>query len=103
MTDEPPTPTPTPEDSAVAKLRDEMAAQFQSLKSSFETQLADLKAQNDTLQAENKELNRALVRSAVSDPPAPADTRTPEEIAEAEYTAEIKKIYEKSIKYQEVM
>lgn len=64
----------------VVQLRDEMSQQFNELKTSFE---ASLKEKDDIiaqLKEQNVGLQRALVRSAVMDPPKQDEPKTPEEI-----------------------
>ena len=83
MTDPAPAPQPEPkkEKSDVEQLRDEFTAQFATLKSSFETELSSLKTENAQLKETNDELKRALVRSAITPAPAPAEPeKTPEQL-----------------------
>ena len=81
MTDPAPAPQPEPkkEKSDVEQLRDEFTAQFATLKQSFETELNTLKTENNQLKETNDELKRALVRSAITPAPAPAEPEKTEE------------------------
>jgi len=79
----------------IAKIRDEMNAQFTEMKKAFESQVAELTAANAKLQEDNKGLQAALVRSAVADPPAPAPKeKTPEELYKEQVDAIAKKTLE---------
>lgn len=79
----------------IAQIRDEMNAQFQEMKKAFESQVAELTAQNQKLQEDNKGLQAALVRSAVADPPAPAPKeKTPEELYQEQVDAIAQKTLE---------
>lgn len=94
MTDEPKTPPANAgesEKSDVEKLRDEFTAQFSTLKQSFETELNALKTENTSLKETNDELRRALVRSATTTPPAPAEQPKTEEQLYQEKIAELSK------------
>lgn len=81
MTENPQPNPPAPEKpkSDVEQLRDEFTAQFATLKSSFETELSSLKTENAQLKETNDELKRALVRSAITPAPAPAEPPKTEE------------------------
>lgn len=63
----------------VVQLRDEMSAQFNELKSSFEASLKEKEDLIAQLKEQNVGLQRALVRSAVMDPPKIDTPKTPEE------------------------
>ena len=91
MTDEPNTPPANAEKSDVEKLRDEFTAQFSTLKQSFESELNALKTENTSLKETNDELRRALVRSATTTPPAPAEQPKTEEQLYQEKIAELSK------------
>ena len=81
----------------VAQLRDEMNAQFNELKASFDATLKEKDAEIAKLTEQNTGLQRALVRSAQMDPPKQEVTKTEDEIyqervkAQAERTIEIMK------------
>ena len=90
MTDEPNPPAPA-EKSDVEKLRDEFAAQFTTLKQSFESELIALKTENTSLKETNDELRRALVRSATTPAPAPAEKPKTEEELYQEKIADLSK------------
>lgn len=69
-----------PIEDPVVKLRDEMNAQFNELKVSFE---ASIKEKDDTiekLREQNTGLQRALVRSAVMDPPKQEIPKTEQQL-----------------------
>lgn len=93
-------PQPAPEKSEVEKLRDEFAAQFAEMKTAFESQISELKKSNDDLTSHNKELERALIRSASSDPPAPPQ---PAPSPEEEYAAIVKQRTERALELQKFM
>ena len=90
MTDEPNPPAPA-EKSDVEKLRDEFTAQFTTLKQSFESELTALKTENTSLKETNDELRRALVRSATTPAPAPAEKPKTEEALYQERIADLAK------------
>lgn len=96
MTENPPAPQPEPkkEKSDVEQLRDEFTAQFATLKSSFETELTTLKTENAQLKETNDELKRALVRSAITPAPAPAE---PEKTEEQLYKERIDELSKKTL------
>ena len=96
MTDPVPAPQPEPkkEKSDVEQLRDEFTAQFATLKQSFETELNALKTENSQLKENNDELKRALVRSAITPAPAPAE---PEKTAEQLYKEKIDELAKKTL------
>lgn len=77
MTDEP--ETNSIEDPVVT-LRDEMNAQFAELKSSFEATLKEKDELISQLKEQNTGLQRALVRSAVMDPPKVEEPKTEEQL-----------------------
>ena len=90
MTDEPNPPAPA-EKSDVEKLRDEFTAQFTTLKQSFESELTALKTENTSLKEMNDDLRRALVRSATTPAPAPAEKPKTEEELYLENIANLSK------------
>ena len=64
----------------VVALRDEMNAQFNELKTSFEASLKEKEELIAQLKEQNTSLQRALVRSAVMDPPKVEEPKTEEEM-----------------------
>jgi len=102
MEPEPKPPQPNPsadpkQKSEVERLRDEFAEQFGTLKSSFEGQVAELTKQNEDLKKHNQDLERALLRSAVTEKqpnPEPPKEKTPEELYQEEVQALSKKTLE---------
>ena len=96
MTDPAPAsqPEPNKERSDVEQLRDEFTAQFATLKQSFETELSTLKTENAQLKETNDELKRALVRSAITPAPAPAE---PEKTEEQLYKEKIDELSKKTL------
>ena len=62
-----------------AKLRDEMAQQFKELKDSFEASNKEKDEIIAQLREQNQGLQRALVRSAMTEPPVQEKEPTPEE------------------------
>ena len=85
------------EKSEVERLRDEFAEQFGTLKTSFEGQVAELTKQNEDLKKHNQELERALLRSAVTEKPPtpePPKEKTPEELYKEQVDALSKKTLE---------
>lgn len=97
MTEDPKKETGNPpqpsEGDLLARMRDEMSKEFQTLKASFEAQLEELKKQNEKLIADNQGLQAALVRSALADPPKeePPKEKTPEEIHQEQVDSIAKK------------
>lgn len=87
-------PQPAPEKSEVEKLRDEFAEQFSTMKTAFESQIAELSKSNEELRNHNSELQRALIRNATSEPaPAPREP-TPEEQHQAVVADRVKRAQE---------
>ena len=69
-----------PEESEImASLRDEMSAQFSEMKASFEAGVREKDAEIEQLKEQNKGLQRALVRSAVMEPPRQEIPKTREQ------------------------
>lgn len=92
------TPTETPETTeSIATLRDEMNAQYAALKESFESALKEKDTELLQLREENKELHRAIVRSAFSDTPTAPKEKTPEE----QYAEQITSLAKKTLQYME--
>lgn len=93
MTDETPAVTENVEVDPIAKLRDEMSEQFQTLKASFETAVQERDEIITKLQEENDSLHRALVRSAMTEPaPAP---KSEKQI----YDETVRKLADKTLRY----
>ena len=82
----------------VVQLRDEMNAQFNELKSSFEASLKEKDELIAQLKEQNTGLQRALVRSAVSDPPKPEPVKTDEQL----YKEKVVEIAERTKRYMEM-
>lgn len=100
MTQEPANKDPeTTQGDALARFRDEMAQQIADLKAETQAKIDELTKENEKLVEENKQLNRALVRSAIVPAPEPVEVLSSEEKAEREYTQEVKNIFEKSLRY----
>lgn len=87
---EPETPSIT---DPVVQLRDEMNAQFNELKQSFETSLKEKDDLIAQLKEQNTGLQRALVRSAVMDPPKVEVPKTEEQI----YADEVDRLAKRTI------
>lgn len=68
------------EKTEVEKLRDEFAEQFSTMKTAFESQIAELSKSNEELRAHNSDLQRALIRNATSEPAPQPKEPTPEEM-----------------------
>lgn len=68
----------------VVTLRDEMNAQFNELKQSFEATLKEKDELISQLKEQNTGLQRALVRSAVMDPPKVEEPKTEEQLYDEE-------------------
>ena len=88
MSDETPT-----EVNPIEQLRNEFAEQFNSLKTSFESSIKEKDDLIEQLQSHNKELERALIRSAVHDPPAPQ--KSEQDI----YNDKVKALADKTLSY----
>lgn len=80
------------EDSVVA-LRDEMNAQFNELKQSFEATLKEKEELISQLKEQNTGLQRALVRSAVMDPPKVEEPKTEEDL----YNEEVERLSKRTL------
>lgn len=78
------------EDSVVA-LRDEMNAQFAQLKESFEASIKEKDEIIAQLKEQNVGLQRALVRSAVMDPPKQDVPKSQEELYQDELNRRIER------------
>lgn len=79
----------------VVQLRDEMNAQFSELKASFEQTLKEKDELIEKLKEQNTGLQRALVRSAVTDPPRQKPVKSDEEL----YQEKIKALAERTRQY----
>lgn len=77
----------------VVQLRDEMNAQFAEMKSSFEASLKEKDELIAQLKEQNQGLQRALVRSAVMDPPKVEVPKTEEEL----YEENVKRLSERTL------
>ncbi len=87
MSDEPEQVNP------IEQLRNEFAEQFATLKESFEQSSKQKDEEIAQLKSHNKELERALIRSAVHDPPAPQ--KTEQDI----YNDKVKELADKTLSY----
>ena len=82
------------------QLKTEMQAQYNELKSAFETSTREKDELIAQLQQSNQDLQRALLRSAFTEGPSQsAPVKTPEQ----EYEEKIKALYEKSKNYQRMI
>lgn len=73
------------QDELYLKLKEEMQQEFQTLKDAFENERTELQATIAKLEEQNQGLQRALVRSATTEPPAEeAKPPTEEELYQAE-------------------
>ena len=96
MTDEPVPETVNPYDT----LKQEMQAQYNELKSAFENSTKEKDELIAQLQESNRDLQRALLRSAFTEGPSQsAPVKTPEQ----EYEEKIKALFEKSKSYQRMI
>ena len=77
----------------VVALRDEMNAQFNELKQSFEASLKEKDELIAQLKEQNTGLQRALVRSAVMDPPKAEEPKTEEQL----YADEVERLSKRTI------
>lgn len=89
----------TSQTSAIEQLRNEMNEQYNALKESFESSLKEKDDELVKLREENKDLHRALTRSAFSDRPEPPKEKTPEEI----YQEKVDALSKKTLHYMESM
>ena len=90
MTDETPVESDEIADPIVA-LRDEMNAQFNEMKESFKAEMSEKDELISQLKEQNTGLQRALVRSAVVDPPKQEVVKTEEELYQDKIDALAKK------------
>ena len=88
-------PEQTGQPDPIQALRDEMAEQFAQLKSSFESQISERDARIVELTEQNTSLQRALVRSAMTEPPKAPENKTEKEV----YDDTIKALAEKTLMY----
>lgn len=77
----------------VVQLRDEMNAQFNELKQSFEATLKEKEELISQLKEQNTGLQRALVRSAVMDPPKVEEPKTEEQL----YNEEVARLSKRTL------
>ena len=87
-------PAPDTQGDAIARLRDEMAEQFAQLKSSFESEIAARDSRIVELTEQNTSLQRALVRSAMTEPTSTPKPKTEKEV----YDDTIKALAEKTLR-----
>ena len=83
----------------IEELRNEFQAQFAALKESTEASIKEKDEKILQLEAENKDLHTALLKSAFTVP----TPKEPEPTEEERYKAEIQTLYEKSKKYSELI
>ena len=82
------------------QLKQEMQAQYNELKSAFENSTKEKDEIIAQLQESNRDLQRALLRSAFTEGPSQsAPVKTPEQ----EYEEKIKALYERSKEYQRMI
>lgn len=92
MTEEESTPTYSDD---YLKLKEEMNAQFNELKQAFEATAKEKDEEIAKLKEQNQGLQRALVRSAVTDPPAEEPKEpTEEELYQAQVDDQAKRTLE---------
>ena len=82
------------------QLKQEMQAQYNELKSAFETSTREKDELIAQLQQSNQDLQRALLRSAFTEGPSQS---APEKTPEQEYEEKIQDLYKRSKKYQEMI
>lgn len=82
----------------IQRLRDEMAEQFAALKQSFESQLSERDSQITKLKEENDSLHRALVRSAMTTPPAETP-KTEEQL----YNEQVQELADRTLQKMKLM
>lgn len=92
MSDEP--VTDVTQSDPIQALRDEFAEQFATLKQSFESQISERDETITKLKEENDSLHRALVRSAMTTPVAPAPVKTEQDV----YNDRIQGLAEKTLR-----
>lgn len=88
-------PEQTGQPDPIQVLRDEMAEQFAQLKASFESQVSERDARIVELTEQNTSLQRALVRSAMTEPPKVPEKKSEKEV----YDDTIKTLAEKTLRY----
>lgn len=88
----------TPDDPIVS-LRNEFAEQFAELKASFEASNKEKDEIIQQLKEQNQGLQRALVRSATTDPPIEKKEPTEEEV----YAERVKSLAERTRQYMKEM
>lgn len=93
----PESPIESVPESPIETLRAEMNAQYAALKESFESALAEKDQLLSKLTEENKELHRAVVRSAFTAPVQPITEKTPEQL----YQEQISALSKKTLRYME--
>lgn len=83
----------------IEELRNEFQAQFAALKESTEASIKEKDERILALEAENKDLHTALLKSAFTVPAPKPQEPTEEEL----YAKQIQTLYEKSKKYSEMI
>lgn len=83
----------------IEELRNEFQAQFAALKESTEASIKEKDEKILALEAENKDLHTALLKSAFTVP----TPKKPEPTEEELYEKQIQTLYEKSKKYSELI
>ena len=96
MTDEPVPETVNPYDT----LKQEMQAQYNELKSAFEASTREKDDLIAQLQESNRDLQRALLRSAFTEGPSQS---APEKTPEQEYEEKIQDLFTRSKEYQRMI
>ena len=89
------TPVSDTQADAISKLRDEMSEQFAQLKSSFESELAERDSRIVELTEQNTSLQRALVRSAMTEPTPAPKQKTEKEV----YDETISALADRTLRY----
>ena len=91
-------PQQTQTEDPIAKLRDEFQSQFNTLKTTFEEENKKNLETISSLQKENEDLHRALIRSAQLPPVQQVPEKTEEQI----YQEQIQEYAKKSIAYEKM-
>lgn len=80
----------------IESIRDEMKAQYDSLKAEFDNAMKTKDEEIASLKQLNTELNKALIKSAFLPDPQPQEPKSEEEL----YKETIDSIYERSKRFQ---
>lgn len=84
----------------IESIRDEMKAQYDSLKTEFDNAIKTKDEEIANLKTLNTELNKALIKSAfLPDTPQPQEPKSEEEL----YKETIDSIYERSKRFQQYL